>query len=144
MRAACCTGLALALVAQVARAQDSTASIASPTVEPLLRMALALLAIGLAAWAVGVWARRRRIHRTGTDWRIDVLALRSLGPRQRLALVEVAERRLLIGLGPDSIRPIADLTDPLGFDGQLDRQLEGDGNTPELLSAVGRFEGLDG
>jgi len=132
--------------ASVRAEESSVAHIASPTIEPLIRMALALAAIGAAAWALGVWARRRRISRTGTDFRIDVLALRNLGPRQRLALIEVADRRLLIGLSNDAIRPIADLSETLQFERELERQLPGEESDEPapVLSGIGRFEGLDG
>jgi len=120
--------------------------ITSPTIEPLLRMGLALFAMGVAAWGLGAWARRRRIVRSGTDYRIDVLALKSLGPRQRIALIEVAERRFLVGIGADQIRPIADLSESIDFERQVATELareEADERTP-LLDSIGPFEGLDG
>lgn len=136
--------LAMALLLAVpVHAEETPGALASPTVEPLIRMVLALAAIGAAAWAIGAWARKRRVDRNGTDYRIEVLAMRSIGPRQRLALIEVAERRLLVGIGADSIRPIAELSDPLGFDAVLDPG-EGAEPAPEILGAIGRFEGLDG
>jgi len=133
--------------APLAWAQDATEPhISSPTIEPLLRMGLAVAAIGAAAWALGAWAKRRRIGRTGTDIKIDVLALRSLGPRQKLALIEVADRRFLIGVSGDAIRPIAELGETLPFERDLSDELQRDaeGERPALLGAIGRFEGLDG
>ncbi len=143
------TATCVACAPALLRAQESASSsptITSPTIEPLMRMGLALVAIGIAAWAVGAWARRRRILKTGTDHRIEILALRSLGPRQRLALVEVGERRFLIGVGGDQIRPIADLSDSIDFERQVAAELERDEEPgqPPMLTGIGRFEGLDG
>ena len=147
MIARCATALGAAgtalLLAAPARAEDASGALASPTIEPLIRMVLALAAIGVAAWAIGAWARKRRVDRNGTDYKIEVLAMRSIGPRQRLALIEVAERRLLVGIGADSIRPIAELSDPLSFAAVLDPS-ENAEPAPEILGAIGRFEGLDG
>jgi flagellar protein FliO/FliZ len=119
---------------------------ASPTFEPLLRLGIALAAILCAAWGLGMLARRRRVARGIADARIDVLAMRSLGPRQRVALLEVGDRRLLVGIGSDSIRTLADLSDSLRFEQELEGQSgAGEPAAPsELVGAIGRFEGLDG
>jgi len=148
VRGALTSALAL-LPALAGAADDGTAApapFASPTLEPLLRLTLALACILAVAWAVGMLARRRRLARGLADTRIDVLAMRSLGPRHRVALLEVGERRLLVGIGADSIRTLADLSDSLRFEQELEGQSEERGSEPQsdLLGAIGRFEGLDG
>jgi flagellar protein FliO/FliZ len=139
-----CAALAPALAAGAEEATPER--FASPTLEPLLRLALALGVILAAAWAVGFIARRRRLARGIADARIEVLAMRSLGPRHRVALIEVGDRRLLLGLGAESIRTLADLTDALRFEQELEGQSKDDAADPpsDLLGAIGRFEGLDG
>lgn len=128
-------------------AEDAPApAFASPTFEPLLRLGIALAAILCTAWGLGMLARRRRLARGIADARIDVLAMRSLGPRQRVALLEVGDRRLLVGIGSDSIRTLADLSDSLRFEQELEGQ-SGAGDPAaqsDLVGAIGRFEGLDG
>jgi flagellar biogenesis protein FliO len=149
-----------ALLAVLALASASLAHAAaetpppSPTVVPLLRMLAGVAGIGLLALGLTTWARRRRIERTGADHRIEILAMRSLGPRQRVALIEVAERRFLIGIAGDAIRPIAELCVPESFDDAMQgtwaepaepppsagpREVEGRG----AAHGIGPFEGLD-
>ena len=142
------TLLLAALPALSSAAEDAPAApaFASPTFEPLLRLGIALAAILAAAWGLGMLARRRRLARGIADARIEVLAMRSLGPRHRVALLEVGDRRLLVGLGADSIRTLADLSDTLRFEQELEgqpREPEATGQ-PDLVGAIGRFEGLDG
>ena len=139
--------LSACLPALAAAAEDAPpAPFASPTFEPLVRLCLALTAILAAAWGLGMLARRRRLARGIADARIDVLAMRSLGPRHRVALLEVGDRRLLVGLGADSIRTLADLSDALRFEQELAGQSgeAAQGTQTELVGAIGRFEGLDG
>ena len=136
----------LALLPALARAaDDAPAPFASPTFEPLVRLGVALAAILGSAWGLGMLARRRRLARGIADARIDVLAMRSLGPRQRVALLEVGDRRLLVGIGSDSIRTLADLSDSLRFEQELDGQSgAGEPAAQSELGGIGRFEGLDG
>lgn len=135
---------ALPVLARAAEDAPAPAPFASPTFEPLLRLCIALGAILCVAWALGMLARRRRLARGIADARIDVIAMRSLGPRQRVALLEVGDRRLLVGIGSDSIRTLADLSDTLRFEHELEGQSgSGEPAQPEL-GGIGRFEGLDG
>jgi len=134
--------LALAATPAVA-AEPSAGGIASPTIEPLLRMTLALVVLAGVTWGIGILARRRRLARGITDARIDVLAMRALGPRHRVALLAVGERRLLVGLGPESLQTLADLSESLSFESELAAQGENEPE-PKTHTAVGRFEGLDG
>ncbi len=137
---------ALPALSRAAGEAPAPASFASPTFEPLLRLGIAVAAILCAAWGLGMLARRRRLARGIADARIAVLAMRSLGPRQRVALLEVGDRRLLVGIGSDSIRTLADLSDALRFEQELEGQ-SGSGEPAaqsDLVGAIGRFEGLDG
>ncbi len=159
---------ALAVIALSASAQeaDSTpppdvAAFQSPTIVPLTRIAVAMTGIGAAGWGASLWARRRRRNRPGVSTEIQVMATRSLGPRHRLALVHVADRDLLLGIGGDSIRTLADLSEPAEFASSLpdleERQPAGRGSgagagedrgsapTQEhtLLDTIGSFRGLD-
>lgn len=136
----------LPALARAAEEAPAPAPFASPTFEPLLRLGIAVAAILAAAWALGMLARRRRLARGIADARIEVLAMRSLGPRQRVALLEVGDRRLLVGIGSDSIRTLADLSETMRFEHELEGQ-SGAGEPEaqaEMVGAIGRFEGLDG
>jgi len=106
-----------------AAAAPDVRTFSSPTTGPLLRM---LGGVGLVcALASGVtwWARRRRVGTGGTSTTIQVMAARSLGPRHRLAVVEVAGRTLLLGVGSEAINLLADLTDPIAFSETLHERL---------------------
>lgn len=164
---ACCAGLTAAL----ARAEPRPAVAAAPPIParlrspqlaapdlPLLKLGLAVAAVGALGWAVSSWSRRRGNSRSEGGSRIEILARRGLGPRGQLALVSVAGRRLLVGMGGDPIRLIADLSDAEGFDATLERAIPGSHaattdslkgaplahSVPELVGSIGSFEGLDG
>ena len=74
-----------------------------------------------------------------------MLASRSLSPRHRIALIEVADRRLLVGMGTDAIATLADLSDAPGFAAELEKRLPSEERQDgeKLLDVIGRFEGLD-
>jgi flagellar protein FliO/FliZ len=69
------------------------------------------------------WVRRRRVTTGGTSTTIQVMAARSLGPRHRLAVVEVGGRTLLLGVGSEAINLLADLTDPIAFSETLHERM---------------------
>jgi flagellar biogenesis protein FliO len=106
---------------------------------------LVVAGIGAIGWGASSYARRRRSV-SGVDLaRIDVLAVRSLGGSHRLAVVEVGDRRLLVGMGKETIASIADLTDAPAFEETLQRELPAErrDDGKQLLQSIGRFEGLD-
>ena len=130
--------------AGVAAAEETPPAFASPTIEPLIRMGLFVAVLGAVAWGLSRWARSRQIAKGGDDARIDVLAVRNLGPRHRVAVVEVGHRRFLLGLGGEAISSVAELTDPIRFSETLDGLGTGEDDTQPELGGIGRFEGLDG
>lgn len=122
------------------------ASFRSPTAAPLARLALAVAGVGLVGLALTAWARRRQQGRGDGGARIRVLASRSLGPRHQITLLEVGEHRLLVGMSPDSIATLADLSGELGFAEALDQRVPVPTEQGQrgLVDVIGRFEGLDG
>jgi flagellar biogenesis protein FliO len=119
------------------------------------RSALGLTALRLAAGVALVlagaglltrWARQRANRRAGSAASIEVVAMRSLGPRHRVAVIETGGRRLLVGMASEHICTLLDLSETAEFDHTLGRELPA--AAPEsaapLVSAIGRFEGLDG
>ena len=138
-------GSGLAWAEPIAETTD-VAAFSSPTVAPLTRLAVAIGAICAIGWGLAVWSRRRRssVHKGNT--RIQVLASHNVGPRHQVALLEVGERRLLVGMGGDSIATLADLTADTTFSDELAKNipLEGNEGKRTLLDGIGHFEGLDG
>jgi flagellar biogenesis protein FliO len=115
---------------------------------PLLKLFGAVAMIAAAGAALAHFARRRAIGRAGSAASIEVLAVRSLGPRHRVAVIETGGRRLLIGLASEHICPLLDLTEGAEFARALGSELPAANAIPEpppmpLVSAIGRFEGLD-
>jgi flagellar biogenesis protein FliO len=125
--------------------ENDVAAFPSPTVAPLTRIGLAVAGIGAVGWMLALWARRRHGGSSDSAPGIRVLSKRSIGPRHHVALLEVGERQLLVGLGGDSIRTLADLTPETIFAAELQKEL-----TPQeqpasenLLDHIGRFQGLE-
>jgi len=103
-----CT-LVLALV-QVAHAQAAPPA-AGPSLTPLLTGLLLVLAlIGAAAWLL----RRAGLAQTGSASGLRVVAQTALGPRERLVIIEVADRRWLLGVSAAGITRLGTL--PPGTD----------------------------
>jgi flagellar biogenesis protein FliO len=97
--------------------------------------ALALISGGGAALAW--WSRKRRGLIGSTTGRIQILASRAIGPRHQLVLVEVGERRLLLGTAPESVRALADLSEVPPFAAQLARELPGMADDAPALGSFG-------
>jgi flagellar biogenesis protein FliO len=56
-----------------------------------------------------VWKRKRQLARGGADERVRVLGITSLGTRERLAVLRVRDRTLLVGVTAAQITLLADL-----------------------------------
>lgn len=116
------------------------ASFPTPLAGTLARVLAALAVITGAGATLTWWTRKRRGIGSSTGSRIQVIASRAIGPRHQVVLIEVGERRLLLGTAPDSVRALADLSEVEPFAAQLLREL------PESETAArraGAFEGLD-
>jgi flagellar biogenesis protein FliO len=128
-----------------ARALPEVASFPTPLAGTLARVLAALAAITGTGAGLAWWSRRRRGAAGGTSQRIQIVASRAIGPRHTLVLVEVGERRLLLGTAPESVRALADLTEIEPFAAQLARELPESERAErrELVGGIGSFEGLD-
>jgi flagellar biogenesis protein FliO len=150
---ALCALAALALIgsASASLAEPVTPDVAAfptPAREPFAKLALAVALVGAAGGGLAWWARRRMGPRGADSERIEVLARKSLGPRHHVALVEVAGRRLLIGMGGDAIATLAELGEEAEFAPALARAAaplgpDAAARDADLVAGVGRFEGLD-
>ncbi len=120
------------------------AAFPTPTVLPLVRIALAIVGVTMVGWGLTYWSRKRSLATGGVGAKIDILATRGIGARHQVALLEVSGRRLLVGMGSEAITTLADLTDELDFGTQLHQQIDPEETKEELVKMIGRFEGLDG
>jgi flagellar biogenesis protein FliO len=74
---------------------------------------LLLALIAACAWtALYVWKRKRQLASGGGDERVQVLGVTSLGVRERMVVVRVRERTLLVGVTAAQITLLADLDVP--------------------------------
>jgi flagellar biogenesis protein FliO len=125
--------------------EADVAAFPSPTVAPLTRIGLAVASVGAVGWMLALWARRRRGGSSDTAPGIRVLSKRSIGPRHHVALLEVGDHQLLVGLGGDSIRTLADLTPETIFAAELQKELSPQEHpgSENLLERIGSFPGLE-
>jgi flagellar biogenesis protein FliO len=140
--------MGVGLAAAAEPVQRDVAAFPTPAREPFAKLALAVALVGAAGGGLAWWARRRMGPRGADRERIEVLARKSLGPRHHVALVEVAGRRLLIGMGGDAIATLAELDEAPEFAPALAHAAAplGPGaaaRDADLVASVGRFEGLD-
>jgi flagellar biogenesis protein FliO len=117
-------------------ATASPASFPTPLAGTLARVLGSLAVITGTGASLAWWSRKRRGIAGTTGSRIQVIASRAIGPRHQLVLIEVGERRLLLGTAPESVRTLADLSEVEPFAAQLLREL------PESERG-GAYEGLD-
>ena len=99
-------------------------------------LSLTLGVIVLLLWA-GVWAMRRMRPGIGFGSARDCLVLRSLalGPRERLLVVQVGPRHLVLGIGTATVSLLCELDKPLPA-------MTGDDRFGEAIrKAVGRWRG---
>jgi flagellar protein FliO/FliZ len=74
---------------------------------------LLLALIAACAWtALYVWKRKRQLATGGGGERVQVLGVTSLGVRERMVVVRVRERTLLVGVTAAQITLLADLNAP--------------------------------
>ena len=85
-------------------------------------LSLTLGVIVLLLWA-GIWAMRRMRPGIGLGSARDCTILRSLalGPRERLLVVEIGARQLVIGIGSASVSLICELDERLPTTASDDR-----------------------
>jgi len=99
-------------------------------------LSLTLGVIVLLLWG-GIWAMRRMRPGIGLGGGRDCTILRSLalGPRERLLVVQVGSRQLVIGVGSASVSLICELDERLPVTTSDDRFGEA------VRKAVGRWRG---
>lgn len=99
-------------------------------------LSLTLAIVVLLLWG-GIWAVRRMRPGGGLGNARDCTILRSLtlGPRERIVVVRVGARHLVIGVGSASVSLLCELDEPLPAAAGDDRFAEA------VRKAVGRWRG---
>jgi flagellar protein FliO/FliZ len=108
-------GLAAAAVLLAAAAHGQTQAPAAPATGPSLTPLLLGLLLVLALIPAAVWLLRRTgLAQTSSASGLRVVAQLPLGPRDRLVVIEVADRRWVLGVSASGIRRLGTL--PSGAD----------------------------
>ena len=98
--------------AQQAPAGQAMLSAPSPLAASGLRMILSLLLVlgllGLSAWGIRRWHGK---HRPGSD-SIEVVSGVTLGSKERVVLLRVANEQVLVGLSPAGMRRLHVIQEP--------------------------------
>jgi flagellar biogenesis protein FliO len=132
------------LAAHGAAAKPAAAAFPTPLAGTLARVLAALAVITGTGAGLAWWSRKRRGIAGSATSRIQVLASRAIGPRHQVVLIEVGERRLLLGTAPDSVRALADLSEVEPFAAQLLRELpESERSARRDVGGIAAFKGLD-
>ena len=124
------TGLLAGLVPNLARSAPPPPSEAGPGLAAWF--ALVVLSLLVVLVAVLLWISRQRMQ-GGASSGIDVLGMRTLGPREQVLVVRIEDRILVLGHTPGQINLLAELEQyspaangqlaPAGFAQQLQRWL---------------------
>ena len=99
-------------------------------------LSLTLGVIVLLLWG-GIWAMRRMRPGAGFGNARDCTILRSLalGPRERLLVVQIGGRNLVIGIGSASVSLLCELDEPLASPANDERFAE------TIRKTMGRWRG---
>lgn len=79
---------------------------ASPGTASLLRLGLGLAVVMVLLFGLMVLLRRMGYGQGTGSGAIEILASRSLGPRERVVLIRSGERHLLLGVAPGRVAPL--------------------------------------
>ncbi len=100
----------------------------------LLNVGGGLIFVVLAIIVLGIVYARTQGLRAGTNGVINVIATQALGPKERIAIIEIADQQLLIGMTASSVRtlhvfehPVAITPEePASFSGRLKKFMRSD------------------
>jgi flagellar protein FliO/FliZ len=88
----------------------------SPIGSPdILNVGGGLLIVVLAIVLVGVLYARTQGRRGGSNGVISVVASQAIGPKERILVVEVADKQLLLGMTTASVRTLHVFEEPMIF-----------------------------
>ncbi len=100
----------LAPMAAVAAAPKAGAPIGAPDV---LSVSGGLLLVVVAIIVLGFLYARMQGHRGSSGGLINIIATQPIGPKERIAIVEVANKQLLIGMTTSSVQTLHVFDEPV-------------------------------
>ena len=101
----------------------------------LLNVGGGLIFVVLAIIILGIVYARTQGLRAGTNGVFNVIANQALGPKERIAIIEIANQQILIGMTTSSVQtlhvfehPVAITPEePISFSGRLKKFMRSDG-----------------
>jgi flagellar protein FliO/FliZ len=96
----------------------------------LFQTTFALALVLLAIWGCAYLLRKLQLGRVGPSNLIQLKAISSLGPREKVALIEVSGQLILVGVAAGQVNHIATLQKTTGTDGA-----EGEVSAPAPFNA---------
>ncbi len=113
------TGTGLAFAWQTAGAVDKATAqfpvAAEPAIAGLVQVVLGLLVILLLIGGTAWLLRRFTPLQSSAQGNMKVLGGLPLGPRERVVLIQVGEKQLLVGVAPGRVQTLHVLEQPLAF-----------------------------
>ncbi|HNP63440.1 MAG TPA: flagellar biosynthetic protein FliO [Woeseiaceae bacterium] len=121
--------------AMIAEKADAAVTSVAPVVGggELLGMGISMVIVVAAILLLGWFYSRSRLAGSGHSELINVVATRALGPKERLMVVEVADRQLLIGMTSTSVQTLHVFDSPVAIP---EAARSGEGFSARLRSAV--------
>jgi flagellar protein FliO/FliZ len=101
-----------AQTSETAQTLQSSPISAGNLIQTILALILVLFCIFLVAWLL---KNSQRFH-GAANGQLKVIASLSLGPRERLAVVQVGQQQLLLGITAQNIQALHELSEPLQMD----------------------------
>ncbi|MCH9695714.1 MAG: flagellar biosynthetic protein FliO [Gammaproteobacteria bacterium] len=80
----------------------------------LLSMGLSMVVVVAAILVLGWFFSRSRFAGGGASDLINIVAIRTLGPKERLLVIEVADQHLLIGMTSTAVQTLHVFDEPVG------------------------------
>lgn len=108
-----CGTLLIALPVIAATAESTPLQPAAPATPDLLGLGSSLVAVLLAILLLGWLYKRSAAYGGGRKGVINILAAQSLGPKERILVVDVAGQQLVLGMTATSVQTLHVLSEPV-------------------------------
>jgi flagellar protein FliO/FliZ len=95
-------------------AAGSESDLATPLGSPqIFNLGGGLLFVIMAIVGLGVLYAKTQGLKTGSDGVINIIATQAIGPKERIAIVEVSDKQLLIGMTTSSVQTLHVFDEPV-------------------------------
>lgn len=124
LRSALCASLTLSLSA-ICFAQQATGPVVASAVPASSGGSMFMVVLLLIAMVAGAWYLKRGGRLKGAPAsELKVVSAVAVGARERIAIIEVAGKRLVVGITPNQINLLSETPAPTGFSESLKQAQE--------------------